>query len=497
MEKITAVASVLFFCLTSPANAQCQDPDVPIRLYVNACAAGASDSNSCTAPGSSACASFNGAFSKPPAIISAELQISVAPCDAGTYAGAVMPSWTLIQPSDGGSATVHVFAESLPTASGLAGTLVGTATSGSSTAGPGSVYTSIGTPAGFVDGGLKGYLLEITAGPAAGCVLPIYDNDNASIIGTGTCGATPNNTSQYAVRDSINITSAMATTRGPDAGSMLAGLFVTSNSSITNPATTANVKFTGIGVVLAADAGATTAVSLTGPGAVQFNWGRFINRNASPATYAIQPAGAQLIVTNSYVETAAATAIGQRINSAPTRFIITNSLMSGGSISGPVVAFWNASAAVITNSAIVIKGNVAGTSALDVSGVSNSQLNAQILCGGQNTIGVKNVTGTPGMGGEAYLTHIAFQDCGTAIQVQGPQSLRVNASLIYAGTIGTVFDVSHGGRVWRQGVCETSGYTNYLTIDGVTYATCGDLADAGTGGDIMSPNLGSVFDSFP
>lgn len=467
-----------------------------LHLYVNGCAPGASDLNLCTAPSALACASFNGAFSKPPPTLQADLLVSVAPCDAGMYAGAVMPGWALLQPQDGGSATVHVFAESLPTASGLAGTIVGTATGGSSNAGPGSVYTSISTPPGFVDGGLKGYLLEITSGAASGCVLPIFDNDGASIIGAGNCLVTPDTTSNYAVRDSINVTLATTTTRGPDAGTTSAGLFVNTGSANTSPTTTANVKFTGIGVILPSGQAATTAVALTGPGAVQFNWGRFINRNTAPGTYAIQPAAAQLIVTNSYVETAAATAIGQRANSVPSRFILSNSMVVGGNIAGPVAAFWNANSAVITNSAIVIKNNVTGASALDVSGVSNSQLNAQILCAGQSNVGVKNVSGTSGMGGEAYLTHMAFQDCGTAIQVQGPQSIRSNASIIYAGTVGTVFDISHGGRVWRQGVCEPSGYSTYLVLDGVTYATCADVADGGPGGDIMSP-IGSVFDSFP
>jgi hypothetical protein len=128
-----------------------------------------------------------------------------------------------------------------------------------------------------------------------------------------------------------------------------------------------------------------------------------------------------------------------------------------------------------------------------------SQIDLAIAGAGSNNIAVVamnqgNAAASSAMSG-AYLTHMYFENVGTAFKLEGPQFVRSNAGIIYGSGVGTVFDLSHGARVYRQGVESSTSFTTYLILDGITYTSAADVADVG--GDLMSLVSGSAFDSFP
>jgi hypothetical protein len=154
---------------------------------------------------------------------------------------------------------------------------------------------------------------------------------------------------------------------------------------------------------------------------------------------------------------------------------------------------------VTTNSAVRLLANTSQCNGVDVTGVRESSIDLAIEGAGSNNIGVVafnqgNSSASSAVSG-AYLTHMYFGNVGTAVKLEGPQFVRSNASITYGSSVGTVFDLSHGARVYRQGVCESSGYTTYLSLDGVTYSTCSDLS--GVGGDVVALTSGTAFDSYP
>jgi len=458
-----------------------------------------SDANACTSSGASACATPGGAIRKAPLVLKAPLVISVAPYDAG-YPGFDVPPWELVDPDDGGVANWHIRVEALPDATGLTSPISGTASAGSATAGPYSNWQSL-TTSGLTANELRGYLLEITAGTRAGCVGTIYDNTTTVITLTGApCSGAPDNTSVFRIRDSVNVTSVIARKAGAfDAGSTAqAGIMVQAGwTPPRRPFNTIHGQITGLGVVLSSTQ---TAVNVAGAGGVSFNGSRIVNTSTTAGTSAVLFNGGAASFTNSYIKSAANNAVQTGVNGWQNKLTLSSALVeSACNSTGAAVQLYGHTGDVTTNSAVRLLANTSQCNGVDVTGVRESQIDLAIIGAGSNNLGIVamnqgNASASSGMGG-AYLTHMYFENVGTAFKIEGPQFVRSNASIPVGSGVGTLFDLTHGARVYRQGTCTEDGWTTYLSLDGITYARCTDVA--GVGGDVMALTSGTAFDSYP
>ena len=458
-----------------------------------------SDANPCTDAGIGACATPGGAIRKAPLVLRAPLVISVAPYDAG-YPGFDVPPWELVDPDDGGVANWHIRVEALPDATGLTSPISGTASAGSATAGPYSNWQSL-TTSGLTANELRGYLLEITAGTRAGCVGTIYDNTTTVITLTGApCSGAPDNTSVFRIRDSVNVTSTISRKSGAfDAGSTAqAGIMVQAGwTPPRRPFNTIYGQITGLGVVLSSTQ---TAVNVAGAGGVSFNGSRIVNTSTTAGTSAVLFNGGAARFTNSYIKSAANNAVQTGVNGWQNKLTLSSALVeSACNSTGAAVQLYGHTGTVTSNSAVRLLANTSQCNGVDVTGVRESQIDLAIIGAGSNNLGIVamnqgNASASSGMGG-AYLTHMYFENVGTAFKIEGPQFVRSNASIPVGSGVGTLFDLTHGARVYRQGTCTEDGWTTYLSLDGITYARCTDVA--GVGGDVVALTSGTAFDSFP
>lgn len=467
-----------------------------LTLYVTC--TGGSDSNACSL--TSQCATPGGAVRKTQQFdgLAAPLVFAIGLCDAG-YPGFDVPPWRLVDPDDGGSVSVNFLASTLPDAVGLTSPVTGTASAGNSTSGPYGSWQGLSF-AGLTANELRGYILEITAGTRTGCRAPIYDNTTGGITLLGApCSGALDNTSVFHIRDSVNVTSVIARQSGSfDAGTTAqTGIQVQAGWTPPNrPFQTAYVQFTGVGVNVSSTG---SAVKIAGGGGISFLGSRIINRSASAGTSAISMNVGAVSVTNSYVHTGAANAIQTAAQSTPNKFSLSGSLLDGANTVGSVIQAYGHQGSSSSSSAVRILANTSQCNGIDITGMRESQIDLAISGAGASNIGVvamnQGNASASSAGSGAYLTHMYFESVGTAFKLEGPQFLRLNASIQYGTGVLTVFDIAHGARIYRQGINEAVGYTTYLTLDGLTYANGTDV-DA-LGGDVMSLTSGTAFDSFP
>lgn len=469
-----------------------------LTLYVNGSVG--SDSNACTSPGVSACATIGAALNRAPLTLKAPLTVSVAVYDAG-YAAFELPPFILAMPNDGGTPTVNVLGEALVDASGLTGPVTGTAVSGNNTGGPLGNWPTLTTTGGLLAGELRGYILQITAGTGVGsCANAIYDNTSTVITLTGPCSpaATIDATSVYAVRDPIFVKSTTSTLTTIDGGTQTYGILVEGGHTQPRPPFFgAFVQITGIGVDVSNSAGG--AVQVVGNGGVNLARTRILNRSTGAVAYGIRNMGGTVRLQQGTAYTAGVSAYITQVNTAALTSSFSSAVFLGGNsgAAGSVVNMDGSNAGAITNSAVRIGSNTAGVDGVSVQGLKNTQLNFDVDCAGANNIAIKSVDSSSSGGDTAvFLSHLGILGgCGTGVKISGPAAIRIGAGMTLSGTPALLFDVSHGGRVWRQGVGETSGYTNYLSLDGNVYANTTDVE--GLGGDVFGLASGSSFDSFP
>ncbi len=174
----------------------------PITLYVDPTG---SDSNDCTATGTAACLTIQGALNKVPKMLRHGVVVNVA---AGTYGGFFVSGFTCdpsIQTTTGG---LMIDALAALTNSTLAtGTATGTATAGS--AGSGTTFGSLtNSGASWTSSDLVGRFVTITSGTGSGQYRVISANTGTVITVVGTWTA-PDATSVYAIQDpGVNINTA-------------------------------------------------------------------------------------------------------------------------------------------------------------------------------------------------------------------------------------------------------------------------------------------------
>lgn len=474
--------------------------DAPLTLYVNGSVG--SDANDCTSPGVGACATIGGALRKAPLFLRAALTVAVAPYDAG-YPGYEVPPFQLIEPGDGGTVTVNLYGETLvDPPPGFTSPTSGTAVGGNNTGGPNSNWPRIQTSGGLVAQELRGNLVEITGGTGAGCATAVYDNDTTYITLTGPCSpsVTFDATTTWRIRRPILSTGTVSPLATIDGGVQTVGVLVQAGwVQPRSPFFGAFVTSTNLGIEVSSGVG----LQVVGNGGFQVNRGYIVNKSTSAGTFAIRNFGGSIRIANSYVESKAVGAYSVQANTLVNTSSFTNTVFASGTTSttGTVVDLSGTLSGVITNTAVRIGSNTANVNGVAFLGVQNSQLNLDVDCAGSNNIGFVAIENSSSAATTAaYFSHLGVNNCGTGMKIDGPGSARIGAAITIAGTVGTLFDLSHGARVRRQGVCTETGFTTYLNMDGQLWAGCAEVADAGAGtqgGDIMDLVHGTAWDSFP
>jgi hypothetical protein len=210
------------------------------------------DSNACTATGTAACLTIQGALNKSPKLLRHRLTVNVA---AGNYAGFIVSGFTIdpsIQKATAGILVDGALADVTPTT----GTATGTASAG--TAGSGSTFGTLTDAAAtwtVNDTAIVGKFVVITGGTGSGQVRVIVSNTATELTIAGAWTA-PTGTSTYAIQSpSVIITSVAALIPRPTGTSDMAaaGVQVADNTTGASRVTLRN-----IGITIAASTGVST-----------------------------------------------------------------------------------------------------------------------------------------------------------------------------------------------------------------------------------------------
>lgn len=150
-----------------------------LTLYVSTTG---SDSNACTASGSAACLTLQGALNKVPKDLQHVVTVNVG---AGTFAGAYINGFNVGNPADPNNGASLKIIGTYTAATATTGSSSGTATSG--TAGSGSTHGTITqTGAGWTANQFAGKLVHTIAGTGSAQYMPIVSNDATTITIAGT-----------------------------------------------------------------------------------------------------------------------------------------------------------------------------------------------------------------------------------------------------------------------------------------------------------------------
>lgn len=160
------------------------------------------DGNGCTATGTSACLTIQGAIDKiPKGLVKNPVTINVA---AGTYAAATISGYTFDYPSDSTVGSYIYILGTLANSTGLAtGSATGTASAGS--AGSAATFgTLTDAAATWTTNDLRGRFITTLTGTGAGQTRVIASNTGTVITIAGVWTA-PANLTTYAIQDSASI----------------------------------------------------------------------------------------------------------------------------------------------------------------------------------------------------------------------------------------------------------------------------------------------------
>lgn len=297
------------------------------------------DANACTATGTDACLTIQGALNKAPKLLRHQVTVNLA---AGNYAGFTVSGFTIdpsIQRATAGILIDGVLANVVPTT----GSATGTATSGS--AGSGitfGVLTDTAAAWTVSDTTMLGKLLLITGGTGSGQTKMITANTDTTITIAGAFSPAPDATSTYAVQaPSAIITSAAAGIPSPigtaSGGFSSAGVQIFNNNE---NGTTFGVTLRNVGIAT----GSTAAVTVSGGQNVELlqvvstgTGASSINQNSTGTSLTSSFAGqisasngSVLTVTSNYIAGAlAGVASLSRANVAVTTSRVTTTSAAG------------------------------------------------------------------------------------------------------------------------------------------------------------------------
>lgn len=181
-----------------------------------------SDSGACTASGTSACATIQGAINKIPKLVTYPVTITVA---AGNYTGALLDGFNI---TEAGYITLSGTMANSTITSGLVTGTLASATAGS------SFTTSHGTAtvtgAGWTVNDLRGHFLTITGGTGSGQSRPIESNTATVATIAGGWATTPDATSTFAIQDPATVINATVAVTASDTATTTAVGFGLNNT---------------------------------------------------------------------------------------------------------------------------------------------------------------------------------------------------------------------------------------------------------------------------
>lgn len=220
-----------------------------LTLYVDAAG---NDNNACTSAVLGACLTIQGALNKVPKNIRHAVLIAVA---AGTFAGAKVEGFNIAHSASTAGASLTIQG-TMVTATLGAGNASGTATGGTrggEVATPAVHSTLVDSGNGWTVNALRGYFVELTAGPGSGAsssLKAIESNTATTAVAAGRYSATPTASTTYAIRDTATVISGGAARNADLVLTTSAGLagFILQNNSFP-PATflVQKLKFASVG----------------------------------------------------------------------------------------------------------------------------------------------------------------------------------------------------------------------------------------------------------
>jgi len=440
-----------------------------LTLYVDPTG---SDTGTCTATGTGACATLQGAENKIPKLVRHPVTVNVA---SGSYSGLYVYGHSF-DPADVSNGAFIKWVGTLTNATVATGTATGTATAGS--AGSGTTFGTL-TDSGqsWTSDNLKGKLLEITGGTGSGQTRIITTNTSTVITIAGTWGTAPTSSSTYAIRDWGSVASTAV--NSPAIPNVAAGTALTlrleGNGSVRNSGASATAlsgsAITFTRMKFAPSTSATGAARLNGPNQVAFVECS-INGNTS-GTGLTTLFGTYVNVDRSYLSSGTSQALlGSSTNGGANAVAAGFSFFESGAGAGSSVL--RATSGAFTAVQITSTNSAALAVVDDLNdGFYSSSIGAsRVQCtAGGSTRGFY-LSGGAGVAGGAvtFVSAMAILSCPVGVYAQGAQLTNNSSSTVITGTGSqtTGLQAVLGGRIYVAANMTISGYTADITVDGAT-----------------------------
>ena len=405
-----------------------------------------SDSNACTASGTSACLTLAGALARVPIHVRHAVTVNVA---AGAYAEVFRVQGLIIEGANGALSTAALnivgTQAAFTTATGTnSGTLTGFAVG---VAGTHAIATDSGQSWTVND--LRGRFLQIVTGTGSGQYMPIASNTATTISLASNFTTTPVAGSTYAI---VTPGAVFTGTTGRFESVLGAGALTATDISV-QPATGSAMNIIGV------------------QAPVTFNRMRFIG----PASAVAQPAA---------------------VNFGPFNLVFTSSVFSGGTNSGLILAalstvsattsLWYCSGTCAgsgistpTRSAGFsnLTGTIAGdwgTGSLRLQGANSMQSTGLWFdCASTAGVAVSVPVATDSaayMVGSAWAANggLLVNGCGTGLSLNNPSFSYVDNGSVFTNVTNAIV-LTAGARAVIEAGATFVGGTNFLTLDGTVY----------------------------
>lgn len=419
-----------------------------------------SDTNSCTASGTSACATIQGAVNKIPKLLRDLVTVSIA---AGSYKGFYVSGFEFdpgLQQNNGGLFFNGVLANSTL----ATGSATGTATGG--TAGSGSTFGTLTDAAQtWTVNDLVGRFVVITGGTGNGQIFVIDSNTATALTVEGTWTA-PNGTSTYAIQDAaaiINTAIVAPPSPATAASGALFAVYVSDNvlNYRTKALTFQNIRTTTTRGFVIADASSVLLNQVQIPNTNNnVNLGSFDGKQPSNfflQASALNGGGAACITQASYGNVTVSNSLLNNCN---------NGVTSLGTIT-------------LTASDVKAAVNV-GLSGTGYSTISVSGSN--ISCNGVNATAISNVASTPQTSPQAptqvssVSTTAIGSGCTFAISMIGPGAVASVSSLTGGPASTAALDARLGGMIQYTAATTVTGTSQDIEVEGgAVTAALGDV----------------------
>lgn len=425
-----------------------------LTLYVDPTG---NDANECSASGTSACATIQGAINKIPKVIRHNITINVA---AGTYTGAIISGFTM----DSSMSTTGglLISGTRATSTGLiSGTATGTATSGTNGDSTITFGTLVDTTQTWTTNDLRGRFLHITGGTGINQVVPIVSNTGTTITVARSSWTTPDATSTYAIEDDAVVIN----TPVHGVASPLGSAFSTEAGMLFVALSGLRVHVRDIKVSVSAENGLEVG---TGAGAVTFQRIQVTDgpSNSSFWLSDLLPGGTMSVLDSTMTTSSTLIShISSFDNAAKSTISLSGLVLVGGSIGIELGSL------IISSSGNISIQNVSTYGIKEyLTHMGDRWQSTQITCA--NSSGVALGIGSIFSASffvygptHAIISSMSVTTCGTGVQAEGP-GVGLDISAIQGAAATTGLDVRNGAfiTVNGSGYTMTSG-TNDINLD--------------------------------